>query len=59
VFDIATITLEEVDAEYAKTLNTLERLSALRAAVAEQDHRRVRKLIAEYNIAKRKETEKG
>lgn len=51
MFDINEITLEEIDAEYARTLDKLERLSKLREAVAAQDRRRIKRLVAEYNIA--------
>lgn len=49
MFDVAKLTLEEIDAEYARTLDKLERLSKLREAVAAQDLRRIEKLIAEYH----------
>lgn len=52
VFDVSQVTLEEIDVEYAHTLDKLERLSKLREAVAEQDQRRVKKLIDEYQAAK-------
>lgn len=58
MFDVGTLTLEEIDAEYAKTLDTLERLSKLREAVSEQNNRRIKRLVEEYNAAKRKEVAK-
>jgi hypothetical protein len=47
-FDIGALTLEEVTAEYDRTLDQLERLSALRSAMVDQDHRRIQKLIVDY-----------
>lgn len=58
MFDVTKLTLEEIDAEYARTLDKLERLSKLREAVAAQDHRRIEKLIAEYTAAQKQEVEK-
>lgn len=55
VFDVAKLTLDEVEEEISKTIDTLERLQSLYAAMQAQDHRRVKKLIDEYNAAKRKE----
>lgn len=55
VFDVGKLTLEEIDAEYAKTLDKLERLSKLREAVAQQETRRIKQLVAEYNAAKQNE----
>jgi hypothetical protein len=54
VFDVAKLTLDEVEEEIGKTLDKLERLQTLYAAMQAQDHRRVKKLIEEYNAAKRK-----
>lgn len=55
MFDVAKLTLDEVEEEISKTIDTLERLQSLYAAMQAQDHRRVKKLIDEYNAAKRKE----
>lgn len=58
MFDVSKLTLEEIDAEYAKTLDKLERLSKLREAVSEQNTRRIKQLVAEYNAAKQAEKQK-
>lgn len=55
--DVSKLTLEFLDEEYDHALDTLERISALREAVAAQDHRRIKKLVERYNAAKAKESE--
>lgn len=55
MFDVTTLTLDEIGAEIDKTLDKLERLQALYAAAQAQDSRRVAKLVKEYNRLKRKE----
>lgn len=55
MFDVAKLTLEDVEEEIDKTIDKLERLQTLYAAMQAQDHRRVKKLIEEYNKTKRKE----
>lgn len=57
VFDVAKLTLDEVGAEIDKTLNKLERLQHLYEAMASQEHRRVKKLVEEWNALKRQERE--
>lgn len=51
MFDVDNVTLEEIDDEYGLTLDKLERLTHLRKALLAQEHRRVKFLVAEYNIA--------
>lgn len=58
MFDVAKLTLDEVGQEIDKTLDKLERLQKLQSAMLEQDNRRIRKLVEEYNDAKRKEETK-
>ena len=58
MFDVATLTLDEVGAEIDKCLNKLQRLQALQAAMLEQDHRRVKKLIDQFNKLKAEQKEK-
>jgi hypothetical protein len=58
VFDVATLTLDEVGEEIDKCLDKLQRLQALQAAMMEQDHRRVKKLIDQFNRLKREQKEK-
>lgn len=58
MFDVSKLTLDEVSEEIAKTIDTLARLQALYGAMQEQDHRRVKKLIDEYNRLKAEEKEK-
>lgn len=58
MFDVSKLTIEEVGAEIDKCLETLERLQALQLAMLQQDHRRITKLIEEYNAAKRQEKDK-
>lgn len=48
MFDVSKLTLEDIETEIGKTLDKLERLQALYAAAQAQDHRRIKKLIAEY-----------
>lgn len=52
MFDVAKLTLDEVGVEIDKTIDKLQRLQALQAAMLEQDNRRVKKLIEEFNKAK-------
>jgi len=52
VFDVSTLTLDEVEEEISNTIDKLERLQKLYEAMASQDRRRVKKLIDEYNAAK-------
>lgn len=59
MFDVAKLTLDEVEEEIGKTLDKLERLQTLYAAMQAQDHRRVKKLIEEYNKAKREGVNDG
>lgn len=54
MFDVAKLTLDEVSAEITKTIDKLERLQSLYSAMQAQEHRRVSKLVAEYNQAERK-----
>lgn len=49
MFDVGKLTLDEIDEEFARTLDKLERLSKLREAAASQDYRRIKKLVGEYN----------
>lgn len=49
---MAKLTLDEVGVEIDKTIDKLQRLQALQAAMLEQDNRRVKKLIEEFNKAK-------
>lgn len=58
MFDVAKLTLDEVGVEIDKTLDKLERLQAIYAAMQGQEHRRVKKLIEEWNELKRVEAEK-
>jgi hypothetical protein len=51
VFDVSKLTLDEVGVEIDKTIDKLGRLQALYGAMQEQDHRRVIKLVEEYNKA--------
>lgn len=51
MFDVAKLTLDEVGEEISKTIDKLERLQQLYSAMAAQEHRRVKKLIEEYNQA--------
>lgn len=51
MFDVGKLTLEEIDAEYGKTLDKLERLSKLREAAADQNLQRIKRLVADYNAA--------
>jgi hypothetical protein len=53
--DVGELTLEDIEAEIGHTLDKLERLRALYAAVQGQEHRRVAKLIAEFQAEKAKE----
>lgn len=55
MFDVSKLTLEEVGAEIDKTLDKLSRLQALYSAMQEQDHRRIERLVKEYNQAKLEE----
>lgn len=55
MFDVNDFTISEIDEEYERTLNKLERLSQLRQAVIAQDQRRIKKLIVEYKAAKAQE----
>lgn len=55
MFDVSKLTLEEIDAEFGRTLDKLERLSKLYEAVAAQEHRRIEKLVKEWNDLKAKE----
>jgi beta-glucosidase-like glycosyl hydrolase len=57
MLDVNDLTLEEVNEEFDKTLDKLERLSKLREAMLEQDHRRIEKLVAEYHTAQRRNRE--
>ena len=58
MFDVATLTLDEVGAEIDKCLDKLQRLQALYAAMQDQDHRRVKKLIDQFNRLKAEQKEK-
>ena len=58
MFDVAKLTLDEVGAEIDKCLDKLQRLQALYAAMQEQDHRRVKKLIDQFNRLKAEQKEK-
>lgn len=58
MFDVSKLTLDEVSEEISKTIDTLERLQTLYAAMANQEHRQVKKLINEYNRLKAEEKEK-
>jgi exonuclease VII small subunit len=58
LFDVNDLTLEEVNAEFSRTLDKLERLSKLREAMLEQDRRRIQKLMDEYLKSVRKEETK-
>jgi len=58
VFDVSTLTLDAVSEEIASTIDKLERLQKLYEAMASQEHRRVKKLIDEYNDLKRAEKAK-
>jgi DnaJ-domain-containing protein 1 len=49
------LTLDEIDEEIDRTVDKLERLMKLREAVADQNQRRIRKLMAEYHAALRKQ----
>lgn len=53
MFDVSEATLDEVGAEISKTIDKLERLQALYGAMQAQEHRRVEKLIREYQKAQR------
>ena len=55
MFDVAKLTLDEVGAEIDKTLNKLERLQSLYTAMLAQDHRRVDKLIREFQREKKEQ----
>lgn len=59
MFDVTKLTLDEVGEEIDKTLSKLERLQSLYTAMLSQDHRRIEKLVREYNAAKRKEEAKA
>lgn len=58
MFDVSTLTLDEVSEEIANTIDKLERLQKLYEAMANQEHRRVKQLIDEYNALKRAEKAK-
>lgn len=49
MFDVDKLTLDEIDEEIDRTINTLERLTKLREAVSDQNQRRIAKLTAQYN----------
>lgn len=51
MFDVSKLTLDEVGGEISKTIDKLERLQNLYAAMMNQEHRRVEKLIQEWNAA--------
>jgi len=53
VFDVSNATLDEIGVEIDKTLNKLSRLQALYDAAQKEDHRRVEKLIQDYQAAQR------
>lgn len=55
MFNVNELTIEDIDKEYAQTLDKLERLSKLREAVSAQDNRRIDKLIEEYNRIKKEQ----
>ena len=60
MFDVSKLTLDEVGAEIDTCIDKLGRLQALYSAMQEQDHRRVVKLVEEYNQAIRtREQEKA
>lgn len=52
-----TVSRDDVAAAIARTLATLERLSALERAIIEQDHHRVRNLMGDLAVARRLERE--
>lgn len=58
MFDVSKLTLDEVGGEIDKCLDKLQRLQALYAAMQEQDHRRIEKLVIEYNRLRVAEKEK-
>lgn len=57
MFDVTKLTLDEVGEEIDKTINKLELLQNLYAAMQKQDGRRIEKLIKEYKEAQRKQKE--
>jgi len=59
VFDVSKLTLDEVGAEIDKTIDKLGRLQGLYSAMLAQDHRRIEKLVREYNTLQREAEEKA
>jgi uncharacterized protein (UPF0305 family) len=55
MLDVDKITLDEIDEEIDHTVDRLERLTKLREAVADQNRRRIEKLLAEYQATLRKQ----
>ena len=59
MFDVSKLTLDEVGAEIDKTIDKLGRLQGLYSAMLAQDHRRIEKLVREYNTLQREAEEKA
>jgi hypothetical protein len=57
MFDVDKLTLDEIDEEIDRTVDKWERLLKLREAVADQNRRRIEKLLAEYHTALRKQSQ--
>jgi len=55
MLDVDKITLDEIDDKIDHVIDRLERLSKLREAVADQNQRRIQKLIAQYNAVLREQ----
>ena len=55
MLDVDKVTLDEIDDEIDHTVDRLERLTKLREAVADQNRRRIEKLLAEYHAVLRKQ----
>lgn len=55
MFDVSKLTLDEVGEEMDKCIDKLGRLQALYSAMQKQEHRRVEKLIQEWNGLQRQE----
>jgi len=56
MLDVDKITLDDIDEEMDRVIDRLERLTKLREAVADQNQRRVQKLVAQYNAVLREQT---
>jgi hypothetical protein len=55
MLDVDKVTLDEIDEEIDHVIDRLERLTKLREAVADQNQRRVQKLLSEYHAVLREQ----